>query len=67
MAYLDQHPPHVRRSIALGVTIVVAVILLGVLIFTYTHKRDSTDQETSPLADFYTTILHPGQSSSEPK
>lgn len=67
MAFFDQHPPHVRRSIALIVTIVVAAVLLGVLIFIYTHKRDRAEQGPSPLADFYTTILNSGQSSKETK
>ena len=62
MAYFDRHSPHVRRSIALAVTISIAAILIGVLIFSYTHKRDSADQEPSPLKDFYTTILNNKQS-----
>ncbi len=60
MAFLEQHPPHVRKKIALVITGVIAAVLLGLLVLTYTHPR--VVEHNSTLVDFYNTILVKGQS-----
>lgn len=68
MSLLERHPPHVRRSIALAVTLGVAIVLCIVLIVLYTREPTPEDKKNSSvLKDFYTTILRRGQSSSSSK
>lgn len=61
---LDQHPPHVKHRIALGITIAVGVLLLGLLASIYIggKRRPPDNTKTSALSNFYTTILQSGQS-----
>ncbi len=61
---LDQHPPHIKRRIALGITVGVAVILFTLLILIYTSDKKATvdNGSGSALSNFYNTILRTGQS-----
>lgn len=63
MAFFEQHPPHIRKKIALAITGGVALILLVLMIIIYTTKKTSeTNDSGSKLEHFYTTILKNGQS-----
>ncbi len=61
---LDQHPPHVKKRIALGITIAVGVLLLGLLAVMYIGGKRTPPDTANPsaLSNFYTTILESGQS-----
>jgi len=63
MGMLEQHPPHIRKKIAMIATGVLAVILLGILIVVYTGPKNKSGKDTpaSKLGDFYETILKNGQ------
>ncbi len=67
MPLLNEHPHHIRKSIALVVTIGFAVILIIVLISVYTMRRKPAGEKSSVLRDFYTTIVERGQSTPEAK
>jgi hypothetical protein len=64
MAFLEHHPLHVRRKIALLITGGVAVVLLVVMIFVYTRvtteQRDNST--TTKWGQFYATVLESAQS-----
>jgi hypothetical protein len=63
MAPLEQHPPHIRKKIALVLTGGFAFILLIVFIFIYTHPSSKRDSGAgSQIAEFYTTIIERAQS-----
>jgi hypothetical protein len=63
MAPFDQHPHHVRKSIALVCTAGVAVILVIVMIVIYTHDTDKEGSGSgNQISNFYTTIVESAQS-----
>lgn len=62
MALLQQHPHHVRKKIALLITVGVACILILLFIYTYTRKNTQTNESGSKLNTFYTTLLEQAQS-----
>jgi hypothetical protein len=63
MAPLEQHPPHIRKKIALVCTFGFAFILLIVMIFIYTRPDAKKDSGAgSQITQFYTTILTKAQS-----
>ena len=63
MAPLDQHPPHIRRKIALVCTVGLAVILLIAMIYIYTRGTPTKDSGAgSQIKEFYTTIITRAQS-----
>ncbi len=65
MAFLEHHPIHVRRKIALIITIGLAVILILVMIGVYTTKKKEArgpDGATTAFGRFYATILESTQS-----
>lgn len=63
MALFEQHPPHVRRKIALVITSGFAVVLVALMVFIYsTREAKGAKEPASRLRTFYTTILEKGQS-----
>lgn len=63
MAPFDQHPPSVRKRIALFCTAVIAAILLTIMYVRYTSTpTPDTTGSASKLRTFYTTIVEEGQS-----
>jgi hypothetical protein len=65
MALLEHHPIHIRKKVALGITIGVGLILVVVMILIYTSKkkepREPGGARTS-FGRFYATILESTQS-----
>lgn len=60
---LEQHPPHVRKKIALGITVGVGVLLVIVLIVLYTLRAvPETAENGVSFREFYATILDSAQS-----
>ncbi len=64
MGRFDQHPPHVRKRIALGCTMAIAIILIALMIIVYTKPKYHSGEDTaaSKLRSFYTTITDSAQS-----
>ena len=63
MSLFEKHPVHVRKKIALGATIFVALVLIVVMVISYKNQGAAGDGEsTSKLTNFYNTILDSGQS-----
>lgn len=65
MALLEQHPIHIRKKIALGITIGVGLILVVVMILVYTTKKKEPKDPsgaTTSFGRFYATILEDTQS-----
>ncbi len=65
MAFLEQHPIHVRKKIALVITCGVGVILLILMIFVYFSQEKEVkgpDGATTAIGRFYATILSDTQS-----
>ncbi len=64
MAFLEHHPIHVRKKIALGITFGVAAILIIVMILIYTLGKNNENREPSgsSFLRFYATILDNAQS-----
>ena len=65
MAFLEQHPIHVRKKIALIITVGVGVILVLVMILVYTSKKKEPREPngaTTAFGRFYATILDNTQS-----
>jgi hypothetical protein len=64
MALLEKYPVHVRRKIALGITVGIALVLIGVMIIVYTggNTEDKNDSALSKISQFYATILENTQS-----
>ena len=64
MAFLEQHPIHVRKKIALGITVGIAVILVGIMVLIYVSRsgRPQKPDAASSFARFYATILDNAQS-----
>lgn len=65
MALLEQHPIHVRRKIALGITAGIGLVLVIVMIFIYTTKKSEprkSDSAGTAFGRFYATILESTQS-----
>lgn len=59
----EKHPPHVRKKIALIVTLFVALVLVVVLVVAYASpRRDDRGEEPGALADFYRQIQTSGES-----
>lgn len=57
------HPIHVRKKIALVITVGLAIVLVVLLVLIYSHKpAKGTTEPTSRFRTFYTTILERGQS-----
>ena len=69
MASLDQQPLHVRRKIALAIAIAFGVLLIGLMVLIYTHRKGvpKDTRAGSSLSDFYTTIVDIGQPSKSSK
>jgi CHASE3 domain sensor protein len=59
---IQDHPPHVRKKIALGITIGVGVVLLAVMVLYYRHQTKTPTESESKLSHFYTTIKEGTQS-----
>jgi hypothetical protein len=58
MAFLEKHPIHVRRKIALGITLGVGFVLFLVMIFIYTSNKKEgkkPDSAITAFRRFYTT------------
>lgn len=62
MAIFEQHPPHIKKRIALVATLVVAALLVLILVFVYKKRMRGTTTEESPFRDFYNTLLDSTQS-----
>lgn len=65
MAFLEQHPVHVRRKIAFVITATIGVILILIMIISYSsHKavQKNPDGATTAFGRFYATILSDTQS-----
>ncbi len=65
MAFLEQHPIHVRKKVALGITVGVGVVLIVVMILVYTAKEKEPKEPSSAstaFGRFYATILEDTQS-----
>jgi hypothetical protein len=62
MAVLQQHPEHVRKKIAVLITVGVACVLVLLFIYTYTRKDTQPNESGSKLGTFYTTLLEQAQS-----
>ncbi len=64
MPFVEHYPVHVRKKIALGITIGVGIVLVSILIVIYTggaSKQKGTEEESRFLR-FYATILENAQS-----
>lgn len=60
---LEHHPIHVRRKIALGVTIGVGALLIGAMVLWYRHHAlQGTSDSRSVIKNFYNTISDGAQS-----
>lgn len=61
---LEQKPVHVRKNIALGITIGFAVLLLGVMVLVYStpKKIENSGGPSTKIGQFYATILESAQS-----
>lgn len=64
---LEHRPHHERKTIALAITIGVAVVLVALLVFIYTTKEVAHTDSGAQIKDFYTTIRQTGQSLFEGK
>ena len=64
MALFEQKPIHVRKKIALGITIGVLVVLIAVMIMLYSapKKDESKNSSMTKIGQFYATILENAQS-----
>lgn len=63
MAFLEHHPIHVRKKIALGITLGIAAVLLVTMILIYTAgNRSKNSTADSSFLRFYATILDNAQS-----
>ena len=63
MAFLEHHPIHVRKKIALGITLGIAAVLLVTMILIYTvGNRPKNSTSDSAFLRFYATILDNAQS-----
>lgn len=65
MAFLEQKPIHVRKRIALIITICVGAVLVLTMVLTYSLNKnnlDKTKDTTSTFKRFYATILENTQS-----
>jgi hypothetical protein len=65
MAFLEHHPIHVRRKIALGITLGLALVLVVVMVLVYTTKEKEVrgpDGATTAFGRFYAMILESTQS-----
>jgi hypothetical protein len=65
MAFLEQKPIHVRRRVALIITVCVSAVLILVMVLTYTLKKDDsnkTKNTASTFKRFYATIVENTQS-----
>jgi hypothetical protein len=55
-------PAAQKKRIAIGITVFVGVVLLGVLILYYRNHGVHTDTKSTQLSRFYTTIQQGAQS-----
>jgi hypothetical protein len=64
MQLLEQKPIHVRKKIALGITVGIGAVLILIMAFIYlTGSQDrSRSQAESNFLRFYATILENAQS-----
>lgn len=64
MMVLEDKPIHVRKKIALRITIIIAVVLVAVMAIIYISgsNKDSLGQKDSRFLRFYATILDNAQS-----
>ncbi len=62
MALFEQHPHHVRKKIALGITAFVACVLVILFMYTYMRKEAQPNESSSRINTFYTTLLEQAQS-----
>lgn len=63
MAFLEHHPVHVRKKIALWITGGIAAVLLVVMVLIYTVGKSPVDRSSdSAFVRFYATILDSAQS-----
>ena len=60
---LEQHPPQIRKKIALYVTVFFALALIVIFIVVYSSpkERDTDSDAGTKLGKFYETILEKGQ------
>ncbi len=60
---LEQHPPHVRKRIALMITGGVGLILIVIMIVMYTLRATPATAENGvSFQEFYATVLDSAQS-----
>lgn len=61
---LEHKPVHVRRKLALGITIGFAVLLLAAMILVYSAPKETKEKSgaTTKIGQFYATILESAQS-----
>ena len=60
MALFEKYPKDVRKMIALSITILVGIFLLGTMFFVYISKSKNNTKEnevTSKILNFYNAIL----------
>lgn len=64
MALLEKYPVHVRRKIALVITGVLAIILIVVMVISYSSQSGQVHDTTATvkIKQFYATILESAQS-----
>lgn len=65
MALFQQHPIHVRKKIALGITIGIAIILVVVMIFVYSSQKNTPPKNSgasTAWGHFYGTLIENTQS-----
>ena len=61
---LEQKPVHVRKKIALGITVGIALALLVVMVLVYSapKKEGGKNGSMTKIGQFYATILESAQS-----
>ena len=61
---LEQKPVHVRKKLALGITIGFAIVLLAVMVLVYSAPKEQKGSSgaSTKIGQFYATILENAQS-----
>jgi hypothetical protein len=64
MAFLEKQPTYIKKKIALIITVIVGVLLIGIMFLSIRHQKSdvSKDGATTKIGQFYTTIIKSAQS-----
>jgi hypothetical protein len=64
MAFFEKQPIHIRKKIALFITIFIGLVLVVVMFVTYSYQKKDirNNGATTKIGQFYTTIIKSAQS-----